>query len=72
MIRSILKMVAYRKAPRTTFTVLHPGKALKLKKFQWDLGHAYAPRVTALGAAALALPLGLWAGRRAAAAPRQV
>jgi hypothetical protein len=26
--------------------------------------HAYAPRVTALGAAALALPIGLWLGRR--------
>jgi hypothetical protein len=25
--------------------------------------HAYAPRVTALGAAALALPIGLWLGR---------
>lgn len=64
MIRSILKMAAYSKAPKTTFTVMHPGKALKMKKFGWDMKHAYAPRVTALGAAALALPIGLWLGTR--------
>lgn len=63
MVGSLLRMVAYRKAPKTTFAVMHPGKALRLKKFRWDMKHAYAPRVTALGAAALALPIGLWLGR---------
>jgi hypothetical protein len=64
MVRSILKAAAYAKAPKTTFAVLHPKKAVKLGKFRWDMKHAPAPRVSALGAAALALPLGIWLGRR--------
>jgi hypothetical protein len=64
MIGTLLKVLAYSKAPRTTFTMLHPTKAVLFRKFQWDMRHAYAPRVTALGAAALALPVGLWLGRR--------
>jgi hypothetical protein len=63
MIGSLLKAVAYSKAPRTTFTMLHPKEAARLKKFDWDMKHAYAPRVTALGVAALALPLGMVLGR---------
>lgn len=64
MIGTLLRAIAYSKAPRATFTVMHPGKAVRFRKFQWDMKHAYAPRVTALGAAALALPVGLWLGRR--------
>lgn len=64
MIGTLLKVLAYSKAPRTTFTMLHPTKAVLFRKFQWDMRHAYAPRITALGAAALALPVGLWLGRR--------
>jgi hypothetical protein len=63
MIGTLLKAAAYYKAPRLTFSVLHPKKAAVLKKMQWDLGHAPAPRLTAVGAAALALPLGLMIGR---------
>lgn len=63
MIRSIAKTVAYSKAPKTTFAVLHPKRAVRLKKMRYDLRHAYAPRVTALGAAAVALPLGYLIGR---------
>ncbi|HSK20487.1 MAG TPA: hypothetical protein VK912_15140 [Longimicrobiales bacterium] len=73
MIGTLFKAIAYSKAPRATFTMLHPGKAVRFRKFQWDMRHAYAPRVTALSAAALALPVGLWLGRkradRAAAEP---
>lgn len=68
MIRSIAKSVAYSKAPKTTFTVLHPKKAVRLRKMRYDLRHAYAPRLTALGAAILALPLGYAMGRRGNAA----
>lgn len=64
MIGTIFKAIAYSKAPRTTFAMLHPGKAVRYRKFQWDMKNAYAPRVSALGAAALALPLGLWLGRK--------
>jgi hypothetical protein len=64
MIGTLLKVFAYSKAHRTTFTMLHPTKAVLFRKFQWDMRHAYAPRITALGAAAVALPVGLWLGRR--------
>lgn len=64
MIGTIFKAIAYSKAPRTTFTMLHPAKAVRFRKFQWDMKNAYAPRVSALGAAAVALPLGLWLGRK--------
>lgn len=64
MIGTLFKAIAYSKAPRATFTMFHPGKAVRFRKFQWDMRHAYAPRVTALGAAALALPIGLWLGRK--------
>lgn len=63
MIRTIAKTVAYSRAPRTTFSVLHPKKAVRMKKMKYDLRHAYAPRLAALGALALALPLGFLLGR---------
>ena len=66
MIRELLTAVAYSKAPRTTFTVLHPTKAVLFRTFTWDMRHAHAPRVSALGAAALALPIGIWLGRKRA------
>ena len=64
MLATAFKLIAYSKAPRTTFTVRHPVKAVRLKKMQWDMRHAYAPRIAALGAAVLALPIGLWLGTR--------
>lgn len=63
MIGSLIKAVAYSQAPKTTFTALHPKEAARLKKFEWDMKHAYAPRVTALGVALLALPIGILLGR---------
>jgi hypothetical protein len=61
MIGSLARMVAYNKAPRTTFAVLHPKQALQLRRLKKDLR---SPRAAAIGAAVLALPLGLWLGRR--------
>lgn len=63
MIGSLARTLAYSKAPKTTFTILHPKKAVRLRKMQYDLRHAYAPRAAAIGAAALALPLGYLIGR---------
>jgi hypothetical protein len=63
MIRSIARMVAYSKAPRTTFAVMHPKKALRLKAMQKEIRHSPVPRLAALGAAAVALPLGIALGR---------
>lgn len=68
MIGSIVKLAAYRRAPRATFALAHPAKTLRMKKLQWDLRHSKATRVAAagaaLGAVALALPAGLLLGRR--------
>ena len=64
MLGSLLKGYAYAQNPKLTFTTLHPVQALQLRKMQYDLEHAYAPRVTAIAAAAVALPLGVWLGRQ--------
>lgn len=64
MIRTIAKTIAYAKAPKKTFAVLHPKRASKLRRLKRDLRHAYAPRLAAAGAAALAIPLGFLLGRR--------
>jgi hypothetical protein len=63
MIRSIAKGIAYSRAPRTTFAVLHPRQALRLKAMQKEIRHSPVPRMFALGAAALALPIGIALGR---------
>jgi hypothetical protein len=43
--------------------VMHPRKALRLRKLRKDMLHSPATRVAAIGAAVVALPLGLWLGR---------
>ncbi|HEU5210670.1 MAG TPA: hypothetical protein VFU06_14850 [Longimicrobiales bacterium] len=63
MVGNLLKTYAYAKAPRTTFMVGHPVKSARLAKMRWDMKHAWAPRFAAVGAAAIALPLGLALGR---------
>ena len=63
MIRAMAKMFAYSKAPRTTFAIMHPKQSARLAKTRWDLRHAYAPRLTAISAAAVALPIGFLIGR---------
>lgn len=64
MMTSILKTAAYTRAPKTTFTVLHPRKAFRIAKLRYDIRHAYAPRLAALVAFALAIPVGYVLGRR--------
>ena len=63
MIRDMARMFAYSRAPRTTFAVMHPRKSARLARTRWDLRHAYAPRLTAVAAAVLALPVGFMIGR---------
>jgi hypothetical protein len=63
MIRSMAKVFAYSKAPKTTFTLLHPRQALKLRTVKKELRSSQAPRIAAIGAAVLALPLGMALGR---------
>jgi hypothetical protein len=63
MIGSIIKMMAYNKAPRTTFALAHPKETLRLWRFRRQLRTSPVPRAAAVGAAALALPLGIALGR---------
>lgn len=64
MIGSLLKAIAYSKAPKTTFALLHPEPAFQLKKMPYDLRNAYAPRLTAVATLLIALPIGILLGRR--------
>ena len=63
MIRALIAGLAYAAAPKATFAVLHPRTAVELKKLPFDLRYAYAPRLTALAAAMVTLPLGVLLGR---------
>jgi hypothetical protein len=63
MIGSLVKMVAYHKAPRTTFALSHPRGALRLRRIRNELRRSPVPRAAAIGAAAVALPLGIALGR---------
>ena len=70
MLGKILKIVAYSKAPKLAFTVLHPKTTARLAKTRWDLKHAWAPRLTGVAAAAMALPLGFMLARMTSRAER--
>ena len=65
MIGTIAKTFAYAKAPKKTFTILHPRRAAKLRRLKHDVRHAYAPRLIGAGVVAMAIPLGFALGRRA-------
>lgn len=70
--RTAAKLWAYSRAPRTTVALRHPRFAARAFKARWDLRNAYAPRITAVGAAAIALPLGLALGRHLGCTPEEV
>ena len=63
MIGTLLKMEAYKHAPRATFAALNPKKSAQVAHMKYDLRHAYAPRLTAVGAALLAMPVGFLIGK---------
>lgn len=71
--RKLLKGAGYIAAPKLAFALDMPKKAAMAKATTWALGHVVprrrrpSHRMTAakgLGAAALALPVGIWLGRR--------
>ncbi len=64
MLKTLAKGYAYSHHPRLTFAALHPEEAIQLKHMEYDLRHAYAPRLVGVVAVAVALPLGIWIGRR--------
>lgn len=63
MIGTIARMYLYSKAPKAAFALLHPLQRARVAKTKWDLMHAYAPRLAAVGAVAVALPVGFMLGR---------
>jgi hypothetical protein len=63
MIGKLFKLYAYSKAPRTTFSVLHPRTSAQLAHARYDMKHGWAPRASAVGAALIALPIGYLIGK---------
>lgn len=63
MIGKMAKVAAYRNAPRTTAALLNPRAAARLAHTKYDLRHGYAPRITALGVALIAMPIGFLIGK---------
>lgn len=72
--KKALKSAAYLTAPKAAFTAMHPRKAAMVKAGKWAMNRvrpqpkrpAYGMMaLKGIGAAALALPVGMWLGRRA-------
>jgi hypothetical protein len=74
MKRKLLKGAGYIAAPKLSFAMHHPRKAAMAGVATWALDHMTTHRrrrssmgsttAKGLGAAAIALPIGLWLGRR--------
>lgn len=72
--KRILRAAAWTAAPKAMFAAKNPRKAAMLKAAGWAAGRIGVPTrkrrsssrtaVKGLAAAAVALPLGLWLGRR--------
>lgn len=69
----IMKLASYAAAPKLTFAARHPKRAAIAKAGQWALGRMMPSRrkpgygamaLKGLGAAAVALPVGMWLGRK--------
>lgn len=63
---TVASFIAYGKMPRATFMVRHPVKTVKMVRMRRNLRRALTSRRVALGmgAAAMAIPVGLWIGRK--------
>ncbi len=65
MLGDIATMAGYVKAPKTTYVVKHPIRAMKMARVRRDLGDALTPGRIALGLGVLAaVPAGIWFARR--------
>jgi hypothetical protein len=63
MIGKMAKVLAYRHAPRVMASIRHPGASAQLAHTKYDMRHGYAPRISAIGTALLAVPVGFLIGR---------
>jgi hypothetical protein len=70
MFGAITNLVSYARKPRAALFLRHPVKAIRIARFRHDLKEAVTPRRLAIGigAAAVAVPFGIWLGRRVTAA----
>lgn len=73
MKKKLAKGISYAAAPKVSAAVFHPGKTAVLKAADWTMDRVSRQRRrrarnravgTTVGAAAIALPLGLWLGRK--------
>lgn len=72
MLGELATMTGYVKAPRTTYVVKHPLKAMHMARVRRDIGDSFTPTRIGVGLAALiAIPLGIWLGRRFAESRRR-
>lgn len=66
MLGAITTMASYATMPKPTFYMKHPIKAMRVRRFRNNVKDTVTSQrfLLGLGAAAVAVPLGLWAGRR--------
>jgi len=65
MLGEISTMTGYVRAPKTTYVVKHPIRAMRMARVRRDLEEALTPGRIALGLGVLAaIPAGIWFARR--------
>ncbi len=65
MLGDIGTMAGYVKAPKTTYVVKHPIRAMKMARVRRDLEDAVTPaRIALVLGALVAIPAGIWFARR--------
>ncbi|HEX6938285.1 MAG TPA: hypothetical protein VF158_02655 [Longimicrobiales bacterium] len=66
MFGAVVNAIGYARKPRAGFIVKHPLRAVRILRFRHGVKEAFTPRRIALGlgAATVAVPLGLWIGRK--------
>jgi hypothetical protein len=71
--KKLTKGLSYAVAPKLTFTAMNPGKAAAMKAASWAMYRMSPAKrrrarvrtaATGFGAAAFALPLGFWMGKK--------
>ncbi len=66
MFGAMATVVGYARKPKATYYLRHPVKAVRIQRFRNDVKETFTPQRIALGlgAAAVAVPLGVWLGRK--------
>lgn len=66
MFAAITNMAGYATAPKASLYMKHPIKAMRIRRFRKNVKETVTSQrfLLGMGAAALAVPIGLWVGRR--------